>query len=79
MVIRNIKCMLYNISQPWQIGMPVGWGCARRGGRRKLVISLLELARCVFVEYLVGNLVELHVPGVRDSPSSRSREACGQG
>ena len=57
----------------------MGWGCARRGGRRKLVISLLELARCVFVEYLVGNLVELHVPGVRDSPSSRSREAGGQG
>ena len=30
-------------------------------GRKKLVVFLLN----VFVEYLVGNLVELHVPGVR--------------
>ena len=36
-------------------------------GRRKLVVSLLELARHLFVDYLVGNLVELHgvhAPGV---------------
>ena len=34
-------------------------------GRRKLAVSLFKLTRHVFVDYLVGNLVELHVPGVR--------------
>ena len=34
-------------------------------GRRKLIVSLLVLARHVFVDHLVGKLVELHVPGVR--------------
>ena len=34
-------------------------------GRRKLLVSLLELAHHVFVDYLVGDLVELQVPGVR--------------
>ena len=33
-------------------------------GRRKLAVSLLELARHVVVDYLFGNVVE-HVPGVR--------------
>ena len=33
-------------------------------GRGKFVVSLLS-SRHVFVEYLVENLVELHVPGVR--------------
>ena len=43
-------------------------------GRRKPVISRHALARHVFVEFLVGNLVELHVAGVR-----RSRVPSGQG
>ena len=34
-------------------------------GWRKLVVSILELARQIFVDYLVSKLVELHVPGVR--------------
>ena len=34
-------------------------------GRRKLVVSLLELTRHVFVDYLVGYVGEHHVPGVR--------------
>ena len=33
-------------------------------GRRKLVVSLLELAHNILVEFFVVNLVVLHAPGV---------------
>ena len=33
--------------------------------RKKLFVSQLELALHVFVEFIVGNRIELHVPGVR--------------
>ena len=40
-------------------------GYARQDSGRKVVVSLLGLARHIFFDYLVDNLVELHVPGVR--------------
>ena len=33
-------------------------------GRKKLDVSRLELSRHVFVEFLVGNVVELHIPSL---------------